>query len=129
MQKAGTRRGFPGSHAALSKHIRLILCPMSYGSTLFPHAEAAENGMDQFIIHGIAREFPHRFPGFREIDDDEVRLKTFTDGSSRADDIVQRFPYQFHVAKIGQEEDTTRVGILLFGDLPQLFRSSSIPLP
>lgn len=58
MQKREARRKTPGSPAALSKHIRLILCPMIYGSTLFPHAEAAENGMDQFIIHGIARDFP-----------------------------------------------------------------------
>lgn len=129
MQKREARRKTPGSSAALSKHIRLILCPMIYGSTLFPHAEAAENGMDQFIIHGIARDFPHRFPGFREIDDDEVRLKTLTDGRSRAENIVQRFPYQFHVAKIGQEEDTTRVGILLFGDLPQLFPQFVHPAP
>ena len=38
------------------------------------------------------------------------------DGRSRAENIVQRFPYQFHVAKIGQEENTTRVGILFFGN-------------
>lgn len=129
MQKREARRKTPGSSAALSKHIRLILCPMIYGRTLFPHAEPAENGMDQFIIHGIARDFPHRFPGFREIDDDEVRLKTLTDGRSRAENIVQRFPYQFHVAKIGQEEDTTRVGILFSVIFRSSSRSSSIPLP
>ena len=99
---------------------------MIYGSTLFPHAEAAENGMDQFIIHGIARDFPHRFPGFREIDDDEVRLKTLTDGRSRAEDIVQRLPYQFHMAKVGQEEDTARVGILYL--LMLLFHSTTLML-
>lgn len=85
--------------------------------------------MDQFIIHGIARDFPHRFPRFREIDDDEVRLKTLTDGRSRAEDIVQRLPYQFHMAKVGQEEDTARVGILLFGDLPQFVPQFVHPAP
>lgn len=129
MQKREARRKTPGSSAALSKHIRLILCPMIYGRTLFPHAEASENGMDQFIIHGIARDFPHRFPGFREIDDDEVRLKALTDGRPRAEDIVQRLPYQFHMAKVGQEEDTARVGILLFGDLPQFVPQFVHPAP
>lgn len=85
--------------------------------------------MDQFIIHSIARDFPHRFPGFCKIDDDEVRLKAFTDGRSRAENIVQRFPYQFHVAKIGQEENTTRVGILFFGNLPQPFPQFVHPAP
>lgn len=102
---------------------------MIYGRTLFPHAEAAENGMDQFIIHGIARDFPHRFPGFCKIDDDEVRLKALTDGRPRAEDIVQRLPYQFHMAKVSQEENTTRVGILFFGDLPQLFPQFVHPAP
>lgn len=129
MQKREARRKTPGSSAALSKHIRLILCPMIYGSTLFSHAKAAENGMDQFIIHGIARDFPHRFPGFCKIDDDEVRLKAFTDGRSRAEDIVQRFPYQFHMAQVSQEGNTTRVGILFFGDLPQLFPQFVHPAP
>ena len=128
-KKREARRKTPGSSAALSKHIRLILCPMIYGRTLFPHAKAAENGMDQFIIHGIARDFPYRFPGFREIDDDEVRLKALTDGRSRAEDIVQRFPYQFHMAKVGQEEDTARVGILFFGDLPQFVPQFVHPAP
>lgn len=85
--------------------------------------------MDQFIIHSIARDFPHRFPGFCKIDDDEVRLKAFTDGRSRAEDIVQRFPYQFHMAQVSQEENTTRVGILFFGDLPQLFPQFVHPAP
>lgn len=129
MQKREARRKTPGSSAALSKHIQLILCPMIYGRTLFPHAEASENGMDQFIIHGIARDFPHRFPGFREIDDDEVRLKALTDGRPRAEDIVQRLPHQFHMAQVSQEENTTRVGILFFGDLPQLFPQFVHPAP
>lgn len=85
--------------------------------------------MDQFIIHSIARDFPHRFPCFRQVDDDEVRLEAFTDGRSRAENIVQRFPYQFHVAKIGQEEDTARVGILFSVIFRSSSRSSSIPLP
>ena len=102
---------------------------MIYGSTLFPHAEPAENGMDQFIIHGIARDFPHRFPCFRQVDDDEVRLEAFTDGRSRAEDIVQRFPHQFHMAQVGQKEDTPRVGILLFGDLPQFVPQFIHPAP
>lgn len=85
--------------------------------------------MDQFIIHSIARDFPHRFPGFCKIDDDEVRLKAFTDGRSRAEDIVQRFPYQFHMAQVSQEENTTRAGILFFGDLPQFVPQFVHPAP
>lgn len=85
--------------------------------------------MDQFIIHSIARDFPHRFPGFCKIDDDEVRLKAFTDGRSRAEDIVQRFPYQFHMAQVGQKRTRPASASCFSVIFRSSSRSSSIPLP
>ena len=73
MQKREARRKTSGSSAALSKHIRLILCPMIYGRTLFPHAEAGKYALGDVGPHAAAGEGAQGVHGLFRLCEDDVR--------------------------------------------------------